>query len=448
MRLHLIYIYLLLLLGLTACDGLDDYSTNPAHTLRFSADTLLLDTVFSEVPTSTRQVMVYNPNQEDLLIQSIALAGGNNSGFRINVDGVSGTSFADVPLAARDSLYIFVEATFGRQADGNRLPTLQKDSILFSFNGNRQEIKLRAYAQDVTVMRGHTFRQDTLIVSDEHILIYDSLVVAPDVCLTVGSSTHFYFHRHAELVVHGTLQVEGKHGEPVTFRGDRTDRLFSNLPYDRLPRQWKGVRFTASSYDNRLHYVDIHGGNYGIQCDSSDLSRRKLTLEHSVIRQVSGCGLSLRHCQALVGNTEISNAGEDCVSITGGVNTFIHCTLANYFSWDVRQGVALRVDEAAGEASQSSAEATFLNCLIAGSASQEVAGSAESLSLIGTVCAEGDDFRQLDANTQSYDFRPTEASEARHAGDVSGASAYPYDRNGVVRPTDEVPDAGCYQYTE
>ena len=104
-----------------------------------------------------------------------------------------------------------------------------------------------------------------------------------------------------------------------SFPGDRTDRMFPYLPYDRLPGQWGGIRFYKTSYENHLVYADIHGGSFGIRCDSSMTDRRKLTLESSIIRQVSGNGLELTSCQAVVRNSEISNAGENCVSLLGEI---------------------------------------------------------------------------------------------------------------------------------
>ena len=46
--LYLIYIFpILFLLSLAACDDMDDYSSDPKHTLWFSQDTLRMDTVLT-----------------------------------------------------------------------------------------------------------------------------------------------------------------------------------------------------------------------------------------------------------------------------------------------------------------------------------------------------------------------------------------------------------------
>ena len=89
----------LLLNMLPACDGLDDhYSTNPTYRLSFSTDTLAFDTIFSTIGSTTRQFMIYNKNSEPLSIESIMLASGESTGFRMNVDGRKGSSFNNVCL--------------------------------------------------------------------------------------------------------------------------------------------------------------------------------------------------------------------------------------------------------------------------------------------------------------------------------------------------------------
>ena len=190
--LYLIYIFpILFLLSLAACDDMDDYSSDPKHTLWFSQDTLRMDTVLTGIPTSTRQLKVYNPHKKALLISSIILADAGKSGFRINVDGIRGDQFSDIEIAGEDSLYIFVEATLPQQDNADI--RLIKDSILFQLNGIRQEVKLRAYAQDAFTFRGKVIEKDTLIASQRPILIYDSISVAPDAHLTLAAGTRLYF---------------------------------------------------------------------------------------------------------------------------------------------------------------------------------------------------------------------------------------------------------------
>lgn len=465
--LHLIYIVtVILLLPFAACDDMDEYSSDPSHTLLFSQDTLLMDTVLTGISTSTHRLKLYNRHKDALMISSITLAGAGKTGFRINVDGMKGDNFNDVEIAGEDSLFIFVEATLPQQ--DNAAITLIRDSILFVLNGNRQEVKLWAYAQDAFTFRGKIIERDTLIASQRPILIYDSISVARDAHLTLAAGTRLYFHGNAGMQIHGRLSVQGTLDAPVVFRGDRTDRLFPYLPYDRLPGQWGGIRFHQTSYNNHLVYADIHGGSFGIRCDSSATDRRKLTLENSVIRQISGNALELTSCQAVVANTEISNAGQNCVSLLGGDYTFVHCTLADYFSWSLRKGTALQVRNEQGETAYPLTSAIFHNCVIAGSGTDEINGGRsknESIAfnyyfshclinsvkeendrIVNVVWEKDDNFLLLDSRTQEYNFNLNEDSKAIDIAGREDAEAYPTDRNGKSRLQDAGPDAGCYEH--
>jgi len=98
MKRNPLYILLCLFVSLTfivACNN-DDFSTNSSLKLAFSNDTLRLDTILTGIGTSTRQLKVYNRNKESLVISSITLADGSNSGFRINVDGMKGSNFSNI----------------------------------------------------------------------------------------------------------------------------------------------------------------------------------------------------------------------------------------------------------------------------------------------------------------------------------------------------------------
>lgn len=452
----------------TACNE-DDFSTNPSHTLSFSQDTLRMDTVLTGIGTSTHILKVYNRNKESLIISSIILADAANSGFRINVDGTKGTYFSDVEIRGKDSLYVFVEATLAPQ--DSDLPIFRKDSIVFITNTNRQDVKLLAFGQDFVSLRQKEITQDTLISSLRPIVVYDSLSVKEGAKLTLAAGTKLYFHGKSSIQIHGQLVAEGTQEAPVVFRGDRTDRMFSNLPYDRLPGQWDGIHIHTSSYENSFNFVDIHGGIYGIRCDSAAVDRKKLTLTNSVIRQVSGNGLEMTSCQATIANSEISNAGNNCVSLLGGDYEFVHCTLVNYYSWSIKSGVALAIRNEQYEVAYPITMAAFRNCIIAGSSNDEINGVRSKDSsipfnyyfshclinsveenndkVVNVTWKKDDNFRLLDnRGEQLFDFQLTPKSAAINIGSSEDARNYPFDLKGMPRTEDEAPDAGCYEWKE
>ncbi len=80
--------------------------------LEFSKDTVYLDTVFTNIGSSTYSLKVYNRSNNDIQIPNVRLAQGNNSSYRLNVDGVAGKEFENVPLMAKDSLIYFYRNNF------------------------------------------------------------------------------------------------------------------------------------------------------------------------------------------------------------------------------------------------------------------------------------------------------------------------------------------------
>ena len=81
------------IIGLSSCNKTVFYS---AGNLSFSADTLVFDTVFTTVGSTTLQLKIYNNDNKTLTINQIELMGGASSVYRINVDGVMGTNFANI----------------------------------------------------------------------------------------------------------------------------------------------------------------------------------------------------------------------------------------------------------------------------------------------------------------------------------------------------------------
>ncbi|BEG98254.1 right-handed parallel beta-helix repeat-containing protein [Bacteroides sedimenti] len=444
----------------------ESFSTDSTHLLTFSQDTLSFDTVFTTIGSATAQIKVYNPNNKPLLISSIMLANAANSGFKVNIDGQKGTQFADVEIQAKDSMHIFVEVKINPLDRDN--PVLIKDSLVFTTNGVKQDVKLMAYGQDVIILKGKTINRDSTFTSNRPILIYDSLKVSEGANLNCEAGTKLYFHDKANLLLHGTINAQGTLGNPVLFRGDRLDKMFTNLPYDRVPGQWGGIHIYSGSYNNRFDYADIHSGKYGILCDSSAVDQNKLEMTNSIVHNVEGDGLSLISCKAAISNCQITNAGKNCVNLLGGDYTFTHCTIADFYSWGIRKGVALTYSNYNGKIDYP-VKASFYNCLITGTSADEIAGSKSDKQnvsfdyyfshslinskeepasdvLVNITWAKENKFIYIGKDDFRYDFRPDSLNKAINIADPEIARNYPYDLNGRYRLKDGKPDAGCYEW--
>ncbi len=491
-----------------SCSDEETFSVSKNVLLEFEADTIRFDTVFTDVPSSTRRFKIYNRDASHALrIVSVRLSSGGTSGFRINVDGHSGSYLTDIEIEKKDSLFLFSEVTLPhRDIDTVRIV---RDSILFDLeSGVRQQIILEACGQDVRVLRQSVIDRDSMLSGPRPYLIYDSLVVAENATLTILPGTTLCFHQQATLRVHGRLVAEGTVEQLVTLRGDRTDKMFSYLPYENLVNQWGGIDILPESHGNELDYLDLHGSQYGIRChESTDDTQQKLTLSNSVIHNVSHEGLSAVNCRTTLTNCQISNAGLNCLSLTGGTHYLLHTTIAQFYPWSANHGTALQLSDAkadeevavAGEETEPVLlpfnDVQFINCIITGSTNDEISISRTDADeeqpynvhfqncLVNirlrdddpqwakdmfTDCVNESDiiqasqeadeqhqdtdgfvygrknFRLVDYDLFLFDFQLDSVSNAIGLGNAEKGTLLPYDRLG--REREGTPDAGCYQY--
>ncbi len=474
-KIALIYIGILSVF-LGSCVEDADFSSNPSLRLEFSCDTVSFDTLFSEVMSPTAKFLVHNRNDKSLRISNVQLAGGGASPFSVLVDGQYGTEMDNLEIRARDSLYVLASVTVDR--NGGDLPFMVKDSLLFTLeSGVQQNVLLLAYGRDVTFMRCENFLSDT-VLAPGHYVIYDSLTVSQGATLSLQPGTTLYFHDKAFMKVDGRLKAEGAADAPVVFRGDRTDRMFPYLPYDRIPGQWDGVVFTSTSNDNLLLHCDIHSANYGIRVEQGDTAVQRITIESSKVQNFHGNALELVMARATAVNSLFANAQGNCVKVVGGDVEFIHCTIANFYVWRQRD-VALALHNSVEGTPAPLRGALFANCVIAGSKEDEVMGYLTNLgdtvpnpvnyrfenSLINTIdiadsCFVNvrydsldvspfgkEHFRLIDHEIFDYDFRLTTGSTARGIASDEYLERLPLDIDGTPRTAGAV-DAGCFQYVE
>ena len=474
-KISILYI-LLLSVFLGSCVEETDFSSNPSLRLEFSCDTVSFDTLFSEVMSPTAKFLVRNRNDKSLRINNVRLEGGGSSPFSVLVDGQYGTSMDGLEIRARDSLYVLASVTVDR--NGGDVPFMVKDSLLFTLeSGVQQSILLLAYGRDATFMHGVDIVADTTLAAG-HYVIYDSLTVSQGATLTLQPATTLYFHDKTFMKVAGRLVAEGTPAAPVVFRGDRTDRMFSYLPYDRIPGQWDGVVFTPTSNGNRLAHCDIHSANYGIKVEPGDTVQQRITIESSRVQNFHGNALELVMARATALNSLFANAQGNCVEVVGGNVDFVHCTIANFYVWRQRD-VALALHNSIDGAPAPLHNALFANCVIAGSKDDEVMGYLTNLgdtvpnpvnyrfenSLINTIDVADscfvnvlydsvavspfgkEHFRLIDHDVFDYDFHLTAESRARGLAADEWLERLPVDIDGMPR-TAGAADAGCFQYVE
>ena len=459
-----------------ACNDDVTYSRSWQDRLSFSTDTVAFDTVFTGMQSATVPVKVYNRNSNALKFD-VRLAGGASSLFYLNTDGQTGYSASGLEIRDNDSLYCFVSVRFNA-ADADA-PVLAEDSIVFTLqSGVVQSIKLLAYGQDAIILKGTVFSSDTVLDARRPYLIYDSLSIARGAFLTLAPGTELCFHDGAVLRVAGRISARGTVTEPIVMHGDRRDNMLPGVSFDLASGRWGGVLLDSCSYDNVFEYCHIYGGKWGIKADTASLAGQKASVSNCVIHNVSGNGLELDNCRMTIDNSQITNAGNYCVSLLGGDNVFSFCTIANYYPWATHKE-ALYLTNLCDSNVFPIQNAGFQYCIVTGASDDEISGS-EVDSLEGYTMdrlanywirnsfvmspdtlnprmkdnvyenkeSEGysfRNFRHVAKGDFRYDFRLDSVSMARAVvTDAAAIAKYPYDLLGNAR-NGEKADAGCYQ---
>jgi hypothetical protein len=310
--------------SLFSCED-EGYLNSPDAQLQFSTDTVMFDTIFTTIGSTTQNLKIYNPYDENILISRIRVAGGDFSNFRLNVNGMSGNELYEVEVPARDSIFIFVEVTI--DPNGQNLPMVVQDSIEFTTNTNRQNIKLVAYGQDFKLIKSESVGTTTW-TAEKPYLIYDYAYVDSTSTLTIEPGTRIYFHKDAFLYVQGTVIANGDFQNQILFTADRLEDTYENIP-----DQWSGIILFSGSHGNVFNYTTIKNANIGLQVGTiENEGYATLELSNSKIENMAYAGLFALKSKISGYNNVIANCGFYAAALlVGGEYEFYHTTIANYW---------------------------------------------------------------------------------------------------------------------
>lgn len=454
----------------TACTE-RKFNNSSSAKLSFSTDTLSFDTVFTTFGSLTQHFKIYNPHQDFLNISRLKLAKGDDSYFRLNVNGVKQSELTNIEIAPNDSLYVFVEVTVNPQDANN--PVLVRDSVVFDTNNNLQDVKLIAYGQDVHLINGEIISTSTW-VADKPYLVRNSMLIDSLETLTIEPGVTVHFSDNSNLLVKGTINAKGTKQDSITFTSDRTD-----YTYNDVPGLWSGIWLLAGSVDNVFEYTTIKNAIVGIRADSTiNTGKPTVTLHNSRIEHHTAVGLFAQGSHVFASNTIFGDCGLYSISLqVGGKYNFHHCTVANYWGYtnrttpsvvirnyyyDANNSISLRPIEAAH----------FYNCIIYGNKDNEIVldstdrteynysfnncllrldpkiDYSEAPEYSTCIINENPNFTDLG----KYDYSLKKESPAIDAGSLLYVKAFPslltedpYLNN---RTIDAAPDLGTFEYKE
>lgn len=454
----------------SGCSRDDGFSTDSRQILSFPSDVISLDSVISGMKSPSVMFMVYNNNDRAIRFDAF-LVGGSGSVFEMMADGIGGNAACGLEVGANDSV-VFVMRTNTRYRDDGP-STVYSDTIRFILgNGAVQHLPVRVTSVNARMLKSYRVQGIEMLDSAMPYLILDSLYVPFGTTLKIAPGTRLYFYSGAGIAVDGRIVAEGSRDSRIIFSGHRLDCATSELPFDLLDGQWKGIRLGRDSYGNRFEWCDIHGAENGIVADSSDIGKVKADIVSSVIHNMTRNCIEAKGCKVSIANSQITNSGECCLNVTGGETSVMFSTIADFSVWH-RARVAVSIIDRLSETDERPfGGASFDGCIITGRHPDEIEVSAGlksdwenrlriSHSLVMTRDSLSGFFSDCRFEKQKtglvygagnfvaspvrYDcsFRLDSISGARGIG--GNASLCPTDLDGNARP-EENPDAGCYQY--
>lgn len=475
----------------------EDFQFEPSTgDLTFSKDTVYLDTVFTDIGSSTYTLKVYNKSDKDIKIPTIQLGKGQASKYRMTVDGMTGENnrvFHDVELLAKDSLYIFIEVTTD-VASANPTDFLYTDQIQFDSGDNFQKVELVTLIQDAYFLYPKRFADgttETLTIdgieepvygffldendpvngneyvwgTDKPYVIYGYAAVPGGYTLQVLPGARIHFHADSGLIVGNgaSFKAVGTLENNIVFEGDRLEPDFSDVP-----GQWETIWLTAGSTGNEIEHVVIKNAIVGLNIDSND--GNFMTIKNTQIYNSSLIGVYAKTAKIQGENLVINYGGIAALACTlGGSYEFKHCTFNN--NWSSSRQVALLLnnyykDEAGTSFPFPLVQADFKNCIIYGSNTYELKldpDTAEDFNYSFTKCLlkfgtstdalyswiynnpeirRNEDPKFLDVQNNKLNIG--DDSKARDFGDNVGV---PFDILGITRiPTLGLYDLGAYQH--
>lgn len=376
---------LLLLFALFIQSCRKDFDFEPSQgNLEFSKDTVYLDTVFTNIGTSTYTLKVYNRSNANVQIPSIRLAEGEASSYRLMVDGMSGKVFQDVELLAKDSMYVFIEATIDYEKYKNsKTSFLYTDKLIFQSQNKTQNIEIVTLVRDAHFLypkKNSDGIAETLPVGDEEIsgfylsendavfgnslhwtadkpyVVYGYAGVPKNKELTIDAGAEIFFHRNSGIIVAENAHIKaiGTLDKPIHFQGNRLE-----YSYRYTPGQWGTIWLTPDS-NGVFENVTIQNPTIGLFVNKN---KGVLNLHNTQIYNASQYGILARTATITGDNVVVGSAGSASLACTlGGTYRFIHSTFVNL--WNTPDTTSVWIDNGKGEEDFRLHEAFFANCIL------------------------------------------------------------------------------------
>ncbi|MEP1096770.1 MAG: right-handed parallel beta-helix repeat-containing protein [Cyclobacteriaceae bacterium] len=446
--------FVAILLIWASCSTVEDnVSFDPNLEILFSNDSVAFDTLLSDSRSATQRLVIFNPNENALVLSEIFLGKDAGSDYSIIVNGKEGKGQLNEQILGGDSLMILVEANISPR--NQNTPYLVKDSIIFNWNGNSEHVKLVAWGQDGNRLQSQVVG-DVTWTNDRPYVISDTVLVRPNSQLTIEAGTIVFFENDAALFVQGSLVALGDAENHILFRNARFDGI-----YDQVPGQWNGIYFLEGSASNQIEYAEIFNGQVGLRVGSPDDDAiPDLVVSNTQIYNMSSAGILAFTSDLIATNCLIYNCGSYLIgNFAGGNYTYQHCTFSNDQSFFVHNEPSVQFSDniliGENELLTDNLTIEMTNCIVWGSQGEELlinTGGDAIVSAIlttniirsgeeipGNFVSQTSNFPGF-SNRFLFDYSLDTLAFAQNKGTAIGVN---FDISGESR--DAIPDIGAFE---
>ena len=406
MRQFTLILSLIATLCFTSCRNELDFESS-IGTLSFSKETVYLDTVFTNIGSSTYTLKVFNNSNKNISIPRVRLGKGQASNYQLMVDGVAGKEFENVELLAKDSMFVFISVN-SDVADANPTDFLYTDEIQFGNGVDFQKVNLVTLIQDAVFIypertgspNNYTYEEiqlgldengDPIKITGTNLshtdvtngdelhwtntkpyVVYGYAKIPENEDLIIDPGARVHFHANSGLIVADDASLIVNGGESMTelleneviFEGDRLEPDYSDVA-----GQWGAVFFLPGSNGSAIKNLTIKNATVGMLVSGNDgTPTPTIDLTNTQIYNCSNVGILARTGNMIGRNVVINNCGEASLAGTfGGSYEFTHCTFANYWSSPSQYCLVLTNENSGPGIQTALTKADFKNCIFYGS---------------------------------------------------------------------------------
>ncbi|KLT63997.1 hypothetical protein [Pedobacter sp. BMA] len=375
----LICTWIITIFFLASCRKDERITTDPNAMLTFANDSLLFDTLFTTIGSTTKRIKIANPNRSALNIGQIKLSGGTSSSYHLNINGESTNLKQNLIINGGDSINIFVKVTIDPKSTA--LPFLVQDSIIINYNGNKKALQLLAYGQNAVFINGGTLSGNVNWTNTLPYVISGSPTITKGSQVNVSAGAKIYFHKDATLNVEGVLNVNGSIAAPIMFCSDRLESIYSEQA-----GQWQGVHLKPSG-NALIKNAVIKNASVGITSDSlSQNTNAKLILANTIIKNMQVAAYIGYHSELNAFNCLMYNCGNYILYAVGGGNYNLkQNSFAGYNPDFPRKNAALTFSDYLSANAYNNLQINLTNNIIWGSLSNEIDIQKKSNAVIQSV---------------------------------------------------------------